>query len=1092
MKSRIGQAGELNQGPRDDYMKEKKWIELEVPFPELNSDEFPTNEGDKSVRDQLIEDCAGSDFLKIISGYSGLDQIVWFIARYAKDAKIQIVFGSEPKISQESRLPTRSRKLNDEMRDYWLERGLSPKTNSSILQTIEAIENGRVSVKIHTEKFLHGKAFATQNAAIFGSSNFSKPGLVLSRELNGRFLNTEPKYQQIVRFIEGCWHRSEDYTEGLLALLRELQLHSTWKEALARSCAALLEGDWAQDLIPDGLKSEFESLWPHQKQGIAQALTVLETQGAVVIADPTGSGKTKTGGWLIRLAYQRMLSKGGIKTTSLIPVVVSPSSVENNWYQILDDVGIPREVLSQGILSNPKKDSSKRRLELIEKTNLLSVDEIHNYYNLTRNRSKALSNNLAESRIFMTATPINKDYRDLIKLMNLLGTEDLDGETFRKLKGLEDKINHYDPTVKERARATAKQLVQQFMVRRTRSELKAIASSRQEEYSLEGRVANYPEYVSEEYELTSNPKDTVIISEIKDLVSQIRGISRLSGDLKLSNFDIEINRTESSYLRGRLNGAASLAKWHLWDRLNSSNIAALEHLHGTEEIEEKYHIKSDGSRSKGVLETTRSSNLPTWNLSNELKDDEDTPRWIYDEEEFSKARDEEVEIYSKISQKINQLSDVRFESKLKIIQSHYESGKKVLVFDHCIISLFYLEKILNDAGFENYLFIGSKGSKKKRVRTAEEKFGLHSDSSPRIALLSDSMSEGINLQGSSILIHFSSPTTVRNAEQRAGRVDRMNSVFDTIEIFYPKRDEISEMMKNHLVERCKLVDDVIGSNLKLPNETIENVSLDEIEMDHKAITQVMGTNKDGLFDAFHNVRELIGETGLISDETYEDMRTSKARVLSYIGLVKSETPWCFFVIQTNKNWAPQWVLLDYAKREAKETRGIYTNIDEICSMLKSNLGEAEDITPSTHADEWVEKYLDHVDRHEYNLLPMRRKALLKQMNDVINSWQKKVGFQSDIGKDLGDLKRAAISVGEYRLDLRQLASAWNDFYREYREVLKLNSTTGRNKQKKILDVIKQNPPLNLEKFIQRFAGVDAMEPIDPRTIAMIAGVPNYR
>ena len=281
-------------------MKEKKWIELEVPFPELNSDEFPTNEGDKKVRDQLIEDCSNSDFLKIISGYSGLDQIVWFIARHARDSKIQIVFGSEPKISQESRLPKRVRKLSDEMRDYWLEKGLSPKTNSSILQTIEAIENGRVSVKIHTEKFLHGKAYATENAATFGSSNFSYPGLVASRELNGRFVNNEPKYSQIVKFIDGCWARSEDYSEELLTLLRELQLHSTWQEALARSCAALLEGDWAQDLIPDGLKDEFEALWPHQKQGIAQALTVLETQGAVVIADPTGSGKTKTGGWLIR------------------------------------------------------------------------------------------------------------------------------------------------------------------------------------------------------------------------------------------------------------------------------------------------------------------------------------------------------------------------------------------------------------------------------------------------------------------------------------------------------------------------------------------------------------------------------------------------------------------------------------------------------------------------------------------------------------------------------------------------------------------------------------------------------------------------
>lgn len=1072
-------------------MKENKWIEIEVPFPELNSNEFPTNEGKKKVADQLIEDCARSDFLKIITGYSGLDQIVWFIARHAKDAQIEIVFGSEPKISNESRLPTRSRKLSDEMRDYWLERGLSPKTNSSILETIKAIESGRVKVKIHTEKFLHAKAYATETSATFGSSNFSKPGLVLSRELNGRFENDDPKYTEILKFIYGCWKRSEDYSQNLLELLRDLQLHATWKEALARSCAALLEGDWATDLIPEGLKAEFQALWPHQKQGIAQALTVLETQGAVVIADPTGSGKTKTGGWLIRLAYQRMLSKGGIQTKSLIPVVVSPSSVENNWYQILDDVGVAREVLSQGILSNPKKESSKRRLELIEKTNLLSVDEIHNYYNLKRNRSKALSNNLAEFRIFMTATPINKDYRDLIRLMNLLGTEDLDGETFRKLKGLEDKINHADAKIKEVARATAKQLVQQFMVRRTRSELKAIASSRPEEYSLGDKVANYPEYISEEYSLKNTPDDETLITEIKELVSEIKGISRLSSELKLSNFDIEINRSELSYLKGRIRGASSLAKWHLWDRLNSSPIALNEHINGTIEIENRYGLKTGTTRSKGVLTNTKLCEIPEWNLGEDLKKSSEIPEWIYDQKEYELARLNEIEIYEKISQKVSRLSDARIDSKLKIIQEHYKKGKKVLVFDHCIISLYFIKKILDERGYDTDMFIGSTGSKKTRVRIAEEKFGLDSDNNPRIALLSDSMSEGINLQGSSILIHFTPPTTVRNAEQRAGRVDRMNSPFDQIEIFYPQRDLISEMMKNHLIERCKLVDDVIGSNLKLPNEEIENVSLEELNLNHKEITEIMGTNRDGLFDAFHNVRELIGENRLISDQNYEEMRTSKAKVLSYIGLVKSEKPWCFFVIQTNKNWAPQWVLLDYSKKEATATRGIYTEIGKICSLLKNNLGNAEDIEPSTHADEWVTRYLEHVERHEYNLLPMRRKALLNQMNEVLNEWQKKVGFSSDIGKDLGDLKRAAVSKGDYKLDLRQLASAWNDFYREYREELNFTTSKGRGRQKKILDMIKQNPPPNLEKFVLRFSHVDAMESIDPRTIAMIAGVPNY-
>ena len=165
------------------------------------------------------------------SGYSGLDQIIWFIARHARDAKINIVIGNEPSPSSQSRLPTRSKKLEDEMRDYWLEQGLSPRTNSSLLETIAAIKSGRVEVRLHKEKFLHGKAYVTANAATFGSSNFSTPGLEKSRELNGRFETGTERYDEIRRFVEGCWHRSEDYSEGLLELLEQLQLHSTWQEA---------------------------------------------------------------------------------------------------------------------------------------------------------------------------------------------------------------------------------------------------------------------------------------------------------------------------------------------------------------------------------------------------------------------------------------------------------------------------------------------------------------------------------------------------------------------------------------------------------------------------------------------------------------------------------------------------------------------------------------------------------------------------------------------------------------------------------------------------------------------------------------------
>ena len=55
--------------------------------------------------------------------------------------------------------------------------------------------------------------------------------------------------------------------------------------------------------------------------------------------------------------------------------------------------------------------------------------------------------------------------------MKLLGIEELDYDTFSKLRRIEKDINSYDKEAKNRARKSAKKLIQNFMVRRTRSDL---------------------------------------------------------------------------------------------------------------------------------------------------------------------------------------------------------------------------------------------------------------------------------------------------------------------------------------------------------------------------------------------------------------------------------------------------------------------------------------------------------------------------------------------------------------------------------------------------------------------------------------------
>ncbi len=1074
-----------------DVIYENRFNEFNKPFPVIDALSFPTNEGNFNVLERIISDCRDSKEVLIVTGYAGLDQVISFISNHAINSNIRIVFGNEPRLSTAKRVSKSSTYLPDELRDYWLERGLSPRTNFSVNEAIKSIKEGRVRVKIHTKKFLHAKAYLSDTAVTIGSSNFSTPGLVTSRELNARYMyGADAEYNEVSKFIEGCWTHSEDYTNELLDLLEELQLHVTWEEALARSCAAILEGDWAMDLLPPNLKADLDrELWPHQKQAIAQALTVLENQGAVVISDPTGAGKTREGGWLFRLVYNRLIGRGGEKINSLIPVMISPASVTNNWYQILDRVSVPREIISMGSLSNTKKESTVRRLNLIGKTNLLGVDEVHNYYNKYSKRTKVLTDNLADYRIFMTATPINRGFKDLIKLMSLLGTAELDGDTFQQMKKLEEKIHDKNAIEKKLARKQARELVQRFMVRRTRDEIKNMVSQRPEDYRLGDRIANYPEYISEDYRLNSE-SDTKIVDQIEQHVNEIKGLTRIQ-ELKQSEAGRRSGTTEETYLKMRINSSASLSKYDIWNCLDSSLAALYEHVYGTKAAEEKFGIDTGKKQnsSLGVINKLNDMSKPVWNLSEELIDAKDTPEWITENEVFTEKKQQEIEHYSRIVDLAMSLTRSRQNAKLQEIRNAISIGNKPLAFDSSVITLTLYSKILKEEGIETELFTGSDGrTKKARVGRAEKIFGLNSNPKAVVGLLSDCMSEGINLQGSNLLINLTRPSTIKDAEQRAGRVDRMDTKYDVITIKYPERDSIASKKAPHLTQRAGLVRDLIGSNIKLP-EDLQGINPDDNndEFTTKEFDEKLFVDRDGLLDAFHGIRNLIGDDGLVKNETYEMMRTSEVRVASCVGLVKSERPWCFAVVQTNKNWAPQWVFLDWNKRMAKSGKGILTESNEICSSLIELLENAEDLIPSELSEEWSEKYLEFLSKNEFETLSLRKKNLLKQLARVLNSWEQKVGYKSEIGVKLGDLRRAALGHSSEPLDMREIASRWSSFVRDHRERME-DESKKRRKFVQLEKMLKDNPP-DLGLFLEFFSGVPYTEEFDSRVLAFIAGVP---
>ncbi len=91
---------------------------------------------------------------------------------------------------------------------------------------------------------------------------------------------------------------------------------------------------------------------------------------------------------------------------------------------------------------------------------------------------------------------------------------------------------------------------------------------------------------------------------------------------------------------------------------------------------------------------------------------------------------------------------------------------------------------------------------------------------------------------------------VRIAEQRAGRVDRMDSPHQTIEAWWPQdAPEFALSSDEHFLERYETVESLLGSNMPLPDEmlstTPKDPKADICQRRHRRIPRALSTHPMG-------------------------------------------------------------------------------------------------------------------------------------------------------------------------------------------------------------------------------------------------------
>lgn len=369
------------------------------------------------------------------------------------------------------------KKLAEEFREQ-LTYGIPTNEDEAGLRRLAAqIKAKKVVVKLFLRHQLHAKLYllfrpdpVNPTIGYLGSSNLTFAGLAQQGELNIDVLDHDASLK-LTKWFEDRWN-------------------DRWCLDISDELVTIIEESWArEDLIPPyyiyikmayhlaqearaGL-SEFriphdfgKRLFEFQTAAVKIAAHHLNKRGGVLLGDVVGLGKT-----LMATALARIFEDDfGLET-----LILCPKNLVKMWEDYVHHYRMRAKVLSVTRAINELPDLRRYRL--------IIIDESHNLRNREGKRYHAIHEYIQENEskcILLSATPYNKNYRDLSNQLRLFVPDDKDlgvrpERKLRELGETEFIRRHQCPVRSLSAFEKSeypddwRDLMRLYMVRRTRS-----------------------------------------------------------------------------------------------------------------------------------------------------------------------------------------------------------------------------------------------------------------------------------------------------------------------------------------------------------------------------------------------------------------------------------------------------------------------------------------------------------------------------------------------------------------------------------------------------------------------------------------------
>jgi superfamily II DNA/RNA helicase len=744
-----------------------------------------------------------------VSGYAKIRDQLWSASKQ-QGFNMRLLFGREVSVDETPETVNcvgQDTTMNEELSKL----AITEQTAKLIDNLIEFLKKDSVQIRKNPRRFNHAKCYIFDECTAVGSSNFTGAGLENNIELNA-ILYQPSAQEKVQEWFERRWKEGEDAKTELIELLESskfglpLEPFTMYMKFLYEYYKPRLE-----ELERE--RGKVVELTSFQEDAVNTAVRIIRKYNGVLVADSTGLGKTHIGLELLRefVAVKRKKA-----------LLIAPSQVLNTvWEPKLFDESIKTKNItleSTGTESFHPEDYLN--------FDVVVIDESHNYRNVSTNRHislmKLLSSGKRKQVVLLTATPIHNTLMDLYHQLSLVTSGD--DSHFADL-GITDLRRYFIAADRKQLAQGIEDIIRlldELMIRRTRQFIKQNYS----EALLNGQPVRFPERVLRkvEYSLTALFGGQ-IYKQVLDTIDQLHLVPyRVESYLK----------TVEERQKFEVEHRATLQKIGLLKRFESSVEAIKKSI---QRLERFYNYFAKALDEDKILDSISFHKI--LKEMGEQEGEENDEKFFealqkvplvqltaeYKKHEMKRDIQEDCKLLEPLKQSLERIRPfadrklIALKEQIVKDQVFEKDGKKLVIFTQFVDTARYvytdLKAALSDKRVE--WLTGETGQDAttriiKEFAPVANKAG-HVQREIDVLVSTDILSEGQNLQDANYVISYDLPWNPMKLVQRAGRVDRLGSNYDTATsaVFIPER-ELEDLLGllEKLETKIQKVADTIG------------------------------------------------------------------------------------------------------------------------------------------------------------------------------------------------------------------------------------------------------------------------------------------